>query len=110
MRPEHAELGMDMRVSTFLREREKAVIRLLPRQNPFSNIENLGFSKLRCPFTKPLQQPQGMIILTGPTGSGKPGFTQSANRGKEHVNVVTVEDPVSKFARHYKPRCMRQLA
>lgn len=95
---EHAELGMDMRVSTLpCVNGEKAVIRLLPRQNPFSNIENLGFSKLTLPVYKTwLQQPQGMIILTGPTGSGKTStlYTSLQTVAKEHVNVVTVEDPV----------------
>jgi len=73
------------------------VIRLLPGRIPF-NIENLGFLKTLPVYKTWLQQPQGMIILTGPTGSGKTvRFTQSANRGKEHVNVVTVEDRWSTF-------------
>ena len=95
---EHGEMGMDMRVSTLpCVNGEKAVIRLLPRQNPFSNIENLGFSKETLPVYKTwLQQPQGMIILTGPTGSGKTStlYTSLQTVAKEHVNVVTVEDPV----------------
>jgi len=49
----------------------KAVIRFTSAK-PFSKIENLGFSKETLPIYKTwLQQPQGMIILTGPTGSGK---------------------------------------
>ena len=95
---ESAELGMDMRVSTLpCVNGEKAVIRLLPRQNPFSNLENLGFSAETLPIYKTwLQQPQGMIILTGPTGSGKTStlYTSLQAVAKEHVNVVTVEDPV----------------
>jgi len=94
---------MDMRVSTFLRERGESCDSLAKQQNPLSNIENLGFSKLRCPFTKPgYSSPKGMIILTGPTGSGKPvRFTPVCKPWQEHVNVVTVEDPVEYFARHY---------
>lgn len=95
---EEAELGMDMRVSTLpCVNGEKAVIRLLPRQNPFSNIENLGFApKTLDTYKTWLQQPQGMIILTGPTGSGKTStlYTSLQFVAKEHVNVVTVEDPV----------------
>lgn len=70
---EESGLGMDMRVSTLpCMNGEKAVIRLLPRQNPFSNIENLGFTPETLSIYKTwLSQPQGMIILTGPTGSGK---------------------------------------
>lgn len=89
---------MDMRVSTLpCVNGEKAVIRLLPRQNPFSNIENLGFTPEALSIYKTwLSQPQGMIILTGPTGSGKTStlYTSLQSVAKEHVNVVTVEDPV----------------
>ena len=95
---EEAEQGMDMRVSTLpCMGGEKAVIRLLPRQNPYSNLENLGFSKETLSIYKTwLQQPQGMIILTGPTGSGKTStlYTSLQVVAKENVNVVTVEDPV----------------
>ena len=95
---ENAELGMDMRVSTLpCVGGEKAVIRLLPRKNPFSKIEDLGFSqKTLSIYTSWLHQPQGMIILTGPTGSGKTStlYTSLQYVATEHVNVVTVEDPV----------------
>ena len=95
---EEAELGMDMRVSTLpCVGGEKAVIRLLPRKNPYSHIEKLGFSEKTLPIYKTwLEQPQGMIILTGPTGSGKTStlYTSLQAVAKGHVNVVTVEDPV----------------
>jgi type II secretory ATPase GspE/PulE/Tfp pilus assembly ATPase PilB-like protein len=95
---EEAELGMDMRVSTLpCVGGEKAVVRLLPRRNPFSKIEDLGFSeKTLSTYKTWLQQPQGMIILTGPTGSGKTStlYTSLQFVATEHVNVVTVEDPV----------------
>lgn len=93
-----AELNMDMRVSTLpCVNGEKAVIRLLPRENPFTHLENLGFVPDTMNAYKAwLAQPQGMIILTGPTGSGKTStlYTSLQNVAKEHVNVVTVEDPV----------------
>ncbi|MBW4680295.1 MAG: GspE/PulE family protein [Microcoleus vaginatus WJT46-NPBG5] len=92
------EVGLDMRVSTLpCVGGEKAVIRLLPQQNPFSNMEDLGFSqKNLATFKNWLSQPQGMIILTGPTGSGKTStlYTSLQSVAKEYVNVVTVEDPV----------------
>jgi type II secretory ATPase GspE/PulE/Tfp pilus assembly ATPase PilB-like protein len=95
---EEAEMGIDMRVSTLpCVGGEKAVIRLLPRKNPFCKIEDLGFSQKALDiYTTWLQQPQGMIILTGPTGSGKTStlYTSLQYVAKEHVNVVTVEDPV----------------
>ena len=73
------------------------VVRLLPRENPFSTIAKLGFSPEVLPtYKKWLQQPQGMIIFTGPTGSGKTStlYTSLQAIATEHVNVVTVEDPV----------------
>jgi type II secretory ATPase GspE/PulE/Tfp pilus assembly ATPase PilB-like protein len=92
------EVGLDMRVSTLpCVGGEKAVIRLLPQQNPFSKMEDLGFSKTTLAIYKSwLQQPQGMIIFTGPTGSGKTStlYTSLQAVAMEHVNVVTVEDPV----------------
>ncbi len=95
---DHRELGMDMRVSTLpCVSGEKAVIRLLPRQNPFSKIEDLGFNAQTLPIYQTwLQQPQGMIILTGPTGSGKTStlYTSLQSVATPEVNVVTVEDPV----------------
>ncbi|NER30841.1 MAG: type II/IV secretion system protein, partial [Symploca sp. SIO1C4] len=76
---------------------EKIVIRLLPRQNPFCQIDDLGFSRQALTIYKSwLQQPQGMIILTGPTGSGKTSTLYNSLQfvATEHVNVITVEDPV----------------
>ncbi|MFE4104827.1 GspE/PulE family protein [Almyronema epifaneia] len=93
-----ADLGMDMRVSTLpCVGGEKAVVRLLPRKNPFSTIDKLGFEPQTLTAYKTwLQQPQGMIIFTGPTGSGKTStlYTSLQEIATEHVNVVTVEDPV----------------
>jgi type II secretory ATPase GspE/PulE/Tfp pilus assembly ATPase PilB-like protein len=93
-----ADLGLDMRVSTLpCVGGEKAVIRLLPRQNPFACIDELGFTDRTLDTYKSwLQQPQGMVIFTGPTGSGKTStlYTSLQSVATEHVNVVTVEDPV----------------
>lgn len=95
---EETELGLDMRVSTLpCVGGEKAVIRLLPRKNPFSGLEELGFSTHKLELYKSwLEQPQGMIILTGPTGSGKTSTLYNSLQAvaTENVNVVTVEDPV----------------
>jgi type II secretory ATPase GspE/PulE/Tfp pilus assembly ATPase PilB-like protein len=76
---------------------EKAVIRLLPQRNPFSQMKDLGFSqKALSTYKNWLRQPQGMIIFTGPTGSGKTStlYTSLQEIATEHVNVITVEDPV----------------
>ncbi len=94
----HDEVGLDMRVSTLpCVGGEKAVIRLLPQRNPFSTIDKLGFTHRTLPiYQRWLRQPQGMIILTGPTGSGKTStlYTSLQAIATENVNVVTVEDPV----------------
>ncbi len=96
-------VSLDMRVSvmpciTQVRaNREKAVIRLLPQENPFTNLNDLGFSPTAlATYSSWMNQPQGMIILTGPTGSGKTStlYTSLQALAKEHVNVVTVENPV----------------
>ncbi|MTJ07994.1 GspE/PulE family protein [Anabaena sp. UHCC 0204] len=95
---ESSDVGLDMRVSTLpCIGGEKVVIRLLPQRNPFSNMGGLGFSDSALEIYKRwLSQPQGMIILTGPTGSGKTStlYTSLQSVAKESVNVVTVEDPV----------------
>ncbi|NEQ46785.1 MAG: type II/IV secretion system protein [Leptolyngbya sp. SIOISBB] len=92
------DLDMDMRVSTLpCVGGEKAVVRLLPRENPFSTIDKLGFpEKALAVYRTWLAQPQGMIIFTGPTGSGKTStlYTSLQEIATETVNVVTVEDPV----------------
>lgn len=92
------QLPLDLRVSTLpCVEGEKAVVRLLPQKNPFSNVNNLGFTPAPLAiYTRWLEQPQGMVIITGPTGSGKTStlYTSLQMVAKEVVNVVTIEDPV----------------
>lgn len=92
------DVSLDMRVSTLpCVGGEKVVIRLLPQENPFSTIEELGFTpKALKTYNNWLSQPQGMIIFTGPTGSGKTStlYTSLQRVATEFVNVVTVEDPV----------------
>ena len=92
------DVGLDMRVSTLpCVGGEKVVIRLLPQENPFSTINELGFTpKALKIYNTWLKQPQGMIIFTGPTGSGKTStlYTSLQRVATEFVNVVTVEDPV----------------
>jgi type II secretory ATPase GspE/PulE/Tfp pilus assembly ATPase PilB-like protein len=89
---------LDMRVSTLpCVNGEKIVIRLLPQENPFTTISDLGFTeRSRQTYEKWLHQPQGMIIFTGPTGSGKTStlYTSLQAIATENVNVTTVEDPV----------------
>lgn len=101
---EQKELGLDLRVSTLPcvagkkgEPAEKAVLRLLRQQNTFATIEDLGFSP-HCleTYVSWLHQPQGLVIFTGPTGSGKTStlYTSLCTIATESVNIVTVEDPV----------------
>ncbi len=98
------EEGLDLRVSTLPcisgvkgEPSEKAVLRLLRQQNTFQTIADLGFSETaRDTYEGWLREPQGMIIFTGPTGSGKTStlYTSLLAIATESVNIVTVEDPV----------------
>jgi len=76
---------------------EKVVMRVLDKSRQSGDIEKIGmddFSLQR--FLKALNQPHGMIFVTGPTGSGKTTTLYACVRrlNKPDVNIVTVEDPV----------------
>lgn len=76
---------------------EKIVIRLLDPSAVSLNIDALGFnSPQKTLFINAIERPQGMILVTGPTGSGKTLTLYSAlNRlNKPEVHIATVEDPV----------------
>jgi len=90
---------IDLRVSTLPTVYgEKVVIRLLDKGNMKSfKIEQIGFGPLNLKrFTNALKKPYGMLLITGPTGSGKTTTLYAALNEINTVekNVVTVEDPV----------------
>lgn len=76
---------------------EKAVLRLLGSGEKELKLSNLGFpnSKLTT-FRKWINQPYGMIIISGPTGSGKSTTLYAALQEimSDSINITTVEDPV----------------
>jgi len=89
---------IDLRVSsmpTLLGE--KIVIRILDKANLRVKLEDLGFrDEALVSFKRMLQQPHGLVLVTGPTGSGKTTTLYSALdllRSPE-LNIVTIEDPV----------------
>jgi type IV pilus assembly protein PilB len=89
---------VDLRVSTLPTSHgEKIVIRLL-RKGPLSlSLEDLGFDDDNIAiFRKYIHRPYGLILLTGPTGSGKTTTLYAAlsQIASSEKNVVTVEDPV----------------
>ena len=93
-----ATLAIDFRVNSCPTVGgEKIVVRLLNRDSTKPNIELLGFmAQQKACFLKAIARPQGMILVTGPTGSGKTLTLYSAlntlNTG--NTNISTVEDPV----------------
>ena len=89
---------LDLRVSTLpTLHGEKCVIRLLPHDNSFLDLSDLGMPENIIPeFESWLNLSQGMVLITGPTGSGKTStlYTSLAKTLDISKNVVTVEDPV----------------
>lgn len=76
---------------------EKIVLRLLTRHVELLELANLGFSeKQLCDYTRAIDKPYGMILICGPTGSGKSTTLYATLRrlNKETGNIITIEDPV----------------
>jgi type IV pilus assembly protein PilB len=89
---------VDFRVSTFpTNVGEKVVIRILDQYKGIKKLEELGLSKRYYDMIKEaINRPYGMILISGPTGSGKTttlySFLQELD--KESKNVLSLEDPV----------------
>ncbi|MGQ9798299.1 MAG: GspE/PulE family protein [Ignavibacterium sp.] len=85
-------------VGTELRNKfESVVIRILDDRKVIKDLDKLGLAGYaRKAFEKAINEPQGMVILTGPTGSGKSTTLVAALYQviSPEVNVLTVEDPV----------------
>lgn len=90
--------SIDFRVSTCpTTAGEKVVMRVLDPSAAKLGIEALGFSAFqRSHFVKAIEKPQGMILVTGPTGSGKTVSLYTALNilNTSEVNISTAEDPV----------------
>ncbi len=94
----YADKSFALRVSTLpIADGEKVVIRLLDESNKAKTLEELGFwgSALKT-INDAIIQPHGMILVTGPTGSGKSTTLYSVLSllNDETVNISTVEDPI----------------
>jgi type IV pilus assembly protein PilB len=92
------EKEIDIRVSTLpAYYGEKVVMRLLNRSSVKVRIEELGFSERNLGiFQEMIKEPYGIILVTGPTGSGKTTTLYAALNEINSVekNIITVEDPV----------------
>jgi general secretion pathway protein E len=88
----------DVRLSTLpVAHGERVVMRLLPRTTEMLNLEHLGFDEdhLKA-WHKLIARPNGIMLVTGPTGSGKTTtlYGALARINTLDVNIITVEDPV----------------
>lgn len=89
---------LDLRVSTVpTAHGESVVMRLLDRETVVFDFKRLGFTDAFLPqFQRVLDQPHGILLVTGPTGSGKTTtlYTALSKLNTSDVKIITVEDPV----------------
>jgi type IV pilus assembly protein PilB len=89
---------IDMRISSLPTVYgEKIVIRLLDRSNFLTNKSSLGMTEKNMEsYDKIIMSPNGIILVTGPTGSGKSTtlYATLKELNKDNINIITVEDPV----------------
>jgi type II secretory ATPase GspE/PulE/Tfp pilus assembly ATPase PilB-like protein len=88
----------DLRLATFpTAYGDKAVLRIMPRQTKLPGLEEMGLLPAHASLVRGLvMRPQGMIIVTGPTGSGKSTtlYTLLQLLNDSSRNIVTLEDPI----------------
>jgi len=96
-----ADKKVDFRVSTFPTYMgEKVVMRILDPSIGLRSLAKLGLDRKSLKiFKESLKKPYGMILITGPTGSGKTTTLYSALNilNKEGVNIVSLEDPIEYY-------------
>lgn len=89
---------IDLRISTMPTILgEKMVIRILDKKLMTIDIQNLGFSKETFEkYVTLYRKPYGMVLITGPTGSGKSTtlYATLAELNRVNKNIITIEDPV----------------
>jgi general secretion pathway protein E len=89
---------LDLRVSTVpTAHGESVVMRILDRESIVFDFHRLGFTDQFLPkFVSVLEQPHGILLVTGPTGSGKTTtlYTALSKINTPDVKIITVEDPV----------------
>lgn len=90
--------AIDIRVSVLpVNFGERVVMRLLDKSRSFAQLETLGFSERDFKvLNAAIERPNGIMYVTGPTGSGKTTTLYSilSRLNNDEVNIITVEDPV----------------
>jgi general secretion pathway protein E len=88
----------DVRLSTIpIAHGERVVMRLLPRTQDLQSLERIGFNEQQLAMMERLiTRPNGIILVTGPTGSGKTTtlYAGLARINATDKNIITIEDPV----------------
>ncbi len=89
---------VDLRISTLpIHYGESVVIRILDKQTTILDINDIGLSDKDLPhFNDAIERPQGVVLVTGPTGSGKTTTLYAVmNKIKsDSINVISLEDPI----------------
>ncbi len=89
---------VDVRVSTLpARHGERVVLRILDKQSARTDIALLGMDEaLRKKFDELIHNPHGVVLVTGPTGSGKTTtlYAGLSRLDRTQLNILTVEDPI----------------
>ncbi|MEK7177035.1 MAG: GspE/PulE family protein [Patescibacteria group bacterium] len=89
---------IDFRVSTFpTYYGEKVVMRILDQSQGLRTLDDMGFSEKNLKLIRSsLTRPYGLVLITGPTGSGKSTtlYAMLNELDKDHQNVLSLEDPV----------------
>src|SRR5690625_3822613 len=89
---------IDIRMSTLPSiHGEKMVMRILDLSNALNRLDKIGFTDQNVrTFKEMISHPNGIVLITGPTGSGKSSTLYAAlhRLNQESVNIITIEDPV----------------
>ncbi len=93
--------NVDFRISTLpLMDQEKVVMRVLETASRAASLENLGFRGRAVEvISREIKKPHGLLLVTGPTGSGKSTtlYTALSMVNREGINIVTLEDPIEYY-------------
>lgn len=92
---------IDFRVSTFPSANgEKVVIRILDRERGYIPLDKIGLTERNLKVMRAaVQKPHGLVLISGPTGSGKSTtlYSMLSEVDREHKNVLSLEDPIEYY-------------